>query len=353
MNLLIVTQKVDQNDPILGFFHRWIVEFAKHWQNVTVICLEKGSFDLPANVKVISLGKETGIMLKRAGRRFLYIKNFYKAIWSERKNCDAVFVHMNPEYVVFGGLFWKLLGKKVSLWYTHKNVNLWLRIAEKFVDVVFTASKESFRLPSSKLLVTGHGIDTELFAPVVQMSPNDAQTIRLVSIGRIAETKHYDPMILAAKELISQGKKVLLTISGSPVYDADQQYEKSLKNLITSNQLTQVVTFTGPIQQAQIPARLSQSDIFLNLSSTGSLDKAVLEAMACGIQVLTSNGAFKNILPPDNFTDGSIEDMSSKIAKLSVQPANPQLRSYVVHNHSLRTLIAKLSENLHSPVKHV
>lgn len=58
MRLLIVTQKVDKNDPILGFFHRWIEEFSKHCEKLTVICLQAGEFKLPANVTVLSLGKE-------------------------------------------------------------------------------------------------------------------------------------------------------------------------------------------------------------------------------------------------------------------------------------------------------
>ena len=27
MKLLVITQKVDKNDAILGFFHRWLIEF--------------------------------------------------------------------------------------------------------------------------------------------------------------------------------------------------------------------------------------------------------------------------------------------------------------------------------------
>jgi hypothetical protein len=62
MKLLIITQKVDINDPILGFFHRWIEEFAKHCEKITVICLYKGTYNLPNNVKVLSLGKEEGVI---------------------------------------------------------------------------------------------------------------------------------------------------------------------------------------------------------------------------------------------------------------------------------------------------
>src|SRR6185312_9296857 len=164
MKLLIVTQKVDQNDSILGFFHRWIEEFAKHFSLVTVICLQEGEHHLPENVKVLSLGKASGTS------RLQYIFRFYKYIWNERKNYDVVFVHMNPEYIVLGGWFWKLWHKKVALWYVHRAVNTKLRIAEKFADVIFSSSKESFGIESSKVRFVGHGIDVEKFEHVPEAS---------------------------------------------------------------------------------------------------------------------------------------------------------------------------------------
>lgn len=42
MRLLILTQAVDLDDPVLGFFHRWIVEFAKRFDTIEVICLKAG-----------------------------------------------------------------------------------------------------------------------------------------------------------------------------------------------------------------------------------------------------------------------------------------------------------------------
>ena len=109
VKILIITQKVDQNDDVLGFFHGWIAEFAKHAEQVTVIALGVGGYNLPKNVRVFSLGKERGVS------RLEYTLNFYRLIWRERKNYDVVFVHMNQEYVLFGGLLWKLLGKKITI----------------------------------------------------------------------------------------------------------------------------------------------------------------------------------------------------------------------------------------------
>src|SRR3989338_6152195 len=112
-SVLVLTQKMNREDPILGFFHGWMIELAKHADEVTIICLEKGFCRLPGNVRVLSLGKERGV--RRAG----FIKNFIKAIWQDRKNYQSVFVHMNPEYVLLGGLLWRLSGKRVLLLYNH------------------------------------------------------------------------------------------------------------------------------------------------------------------------------------------------------------------------------------------
>ena len=57
-NLLIITKTVDENDQLLGFFIGWLREFAKKYDRINVLCLEKGSFSLPENIKVISLGKD-------------------------------------------------------------------------------------------------------------------------------------------------------------------------------------------------------------------------------------------------------------------------------------------------------
>ena len=58
MKLLIITQKINQADDVLGFFHGWIEEFAHQVESVVALGLENGEHRLPQNVKVLSLGKE-------------------------------------------------------------------------------------------------------------------------------------------------------------------------------------------------------------------------------------------------------------------------------------------------------
>jgi len=180
MKLLILTQTIDTADPVLGFFVRWVEEFSKHVKSVEVICLCEGKYSLPANVRVHSLGKEceehnaqheAARFARRLVLRAKYAFRFLSIVWRLRHSYDSVFVHMNPEYLVLAGWFWRLLGKHISLWYTHKKVDMKLRIAVLFVQVVFTASQESFRLKTKKLKIVGHGIDMVQFA----MSPRIEQ----------------------------------------------------------------------------------------------------------------------------------------------------------------------------------
>ncbi len=346
MKLLIITQKVNKDDPILGFFHAWIAEFAKHFAFITVICLEKGVYDLPSNVKVLSLGKENGIS------RFKYLRNFYKYIWQERGNYDAVFVHMNPIYVLFGGVLWKVLNKRIYLWYTHKQVDLKLRLAEKSVHKVFTASKESFRLKSRKLQVVGHGIDTNIFCPNSKSIANDV--LQIVTVGRVSPVKKREMVLDAILKITKMNRdiKLGLTLVGGPVYGKDFEYERMLHTKVIDNNMESYVKFTGPIAPTDVVGYLQNANIFIHESQTGSLDKVALEALSCGLVVLSSNDALRPILAPYNlvFQSDDIESLFNCIlearSKINDSTLKDELRKYVVKEHSLGRLIDLLSSQM-------
>src|SRR3989339_833776 len=209
MKLLIVTQKVDINDDVLGFFHGWINEFAKKCEKVTVIALGVGEYNLPENVKILSLGKE------KSESKIKYLVNFYKYIWQERNNYDAVFVHMNQIYVVLGGWLWKIWHKKIGLWYVHKQVGWDLKIAEKIANVIFTAVAKGFNLKTGKLKVLGHGISLGNFKNPGNIKKDGKLT--LISVGRVTPIKNLDILIKAAVILKNNGLDFKVLIVGSPL----------------------------------------------------------------------------------------------------------------------------------------
>lgn len=340
MRLLIVTQKVDENDAILGFFHGWIAEFAKHCTNVIVICLEERVHHLPENVKVLSLGKE------KRHSRFQYLFRFYRYIWQERKNYDAVFVHMNPEYVVLGGLPWKCFGKKIALWYTHKSVDIKLRIAEKITNKIFTASKESFRLESKKMSVMGHGIDTKLFS--LTDIPTAEEKI-VLSVGRISPTKRQLDIVSAFAYVQKEVSTAVLHIAGRPTRKEDVRYLERIREYIKEQKLEERVRFLDAIPNKKMPPIYQEAAVVVNMSETGSIDKDVLEALSCGIPALTTNSAFKGIIPDElirNDGDAMVEKIVDLLKEMPSREKRAGYREIVTRNHSLDRLISNLVSDI-------
>ena len=367
MKLLILTQKIDKNDDVLGFFHDWVIEFAKHCEKVTVIALSVGEYDLPRNVKVLSLGKELSSQMSEslpAGRQVhkveskkKYLFNFYRYIWSEKNNYDNVFVHMNPEYVILGGLFWRIMGKKIGLWYMHKSVDFKLRVAEKLTHTIFSGTRESFRLKTKKLNITGHGIPSQKFIkskslPAGRQVRKANEEFKMITVGRISPIKDYETLINAIKILKIKNQNVNLDIIGEIGLPDQDDYLSKLKQKIKDESLEENINFMGSVSHKDIVNHLNQADLFVNMSQTGSLDKVILEAMACEIITISSNDSSRNVFEEYKdklfFKSKDSEDLAKKVSKIIELSdgdrikIEKRLREIVIRNHNLEDLIKKI-----------
>jgi len=372
MKLLIITQKVDINDDVLGFFHGWIAEFAKHCEKVTVVCLYEGKHSLTSNVKIFSLRKELHVTRSpRASKaslrgytlreklfvRIKYLSNFYRLIIAERSNYGHVFVHMNPIYAILGWPLWKLWGKKISLWYTHKTIDLKLRLAEKLVDKIFTASKSSFRIASTKVNIMGHGIDVQKFKIQNSKFKIDSDYFKIITVGRISPVKDYITLIEAAGILSKENVNFQIEIIGGPGTPEQYGYYGHLQDVVRYKQLDKMIYFLGKVSNKDITGYLQNAHIFVNMSHTGSLDKAALEAMACELPVLSCNEAIIDDILADYkeklyFEKSNPRMLAEKIMALmdmnfeERQALGKELREIVVKEHNLSNLIAKICRSL-------
>ena len=355
MKLLVCTQKVDINDDVLGFMHGWIAEFAKQCEQVTVICLYKGEYNLPENVKVLSLGKEkilNGYMVK-----LLYGYKFYKYIIQERKNYDSVFVHMNQVYILLGWKFWKLWRKRIALWYAHGSTNLSLRLAVKLSDIVFTSTRSGCRLKSKKIKIIGQGIDIDKFK-VESYKVKSSNKFKIITVGRISPSKDYKTLIKAVEILCGNAAMARLQIDiiGDIGLLEQQAYLDELKKLVKEKGLDEQINFIGPVPNKDIVSHLQLADLFVNMSQTGSLDKTMVEAMACGLPVLTCNEAMAEVL--GDYKDKLMyplrdhEKLAQKIKEFMEMDLEKKeklclaLREMVVEKHSLKSLVKQLISSL-------
>ena len=376
MKILIVTQKVDQNDSYFGFFYDWILHFAQNCQNVTVLSLEVNNSNFPSNVKIITLGKEKFTQKNNVNilpfwlkiyTKFIYIISFYYHIWSERKSYNAVFTHMSPWYLILGFPIWKFLNYKTGLWYTHRKVDLKLRLAEKCADLIFTASPDSFRINSKKVNYFGHAIEINHFFFFFNLAIKNDQTysannpnkiggstirkgaFRIITVGRITQIKNLKLLVLAITKLQSENFDVQATIVGEAVRISDLQYKKELIELISKNKMQEKIKLIGPIPNKDIAQYYWEHDASINLCPTGGLDKVVLESMASQTPVIVSNKAFVPYLVPYQntllFKEGDVDDLVQKIKILAhsdLKQITDTLFKSVCEKSNLGALISKI-----------
>ncbi len=292
MKLLIITQKVDKNDPVLGFMHRWIEEFSKSFDKVTVICLWRGEYNLPG-VAVHSLGKESskGVLVK--------LWRFYRYIWQLRRDYDAVFVHMNQEYVILGWKIWWILNKPIYMWRNHGHGDIFTRLAGFFSHKVFYTSPNSFTASFKNSVKMPVGIDTNFFKPVpnAKRIPNS-----VLFLGRISPVKKVLEFIDWIK-----GTDYIATIAG-PILSEDREYGEIVKSRALDNKR---IKFIGPVNKDEALKLYQTHQFYANKTPAGSFDKTIFEALACGCALIVDNPDAKNI----KIEEHSLEKLMQKLKK--------------------------------------
>lgn len=342
----------DADHPIQGFTTAWITHLARLCKSVHVITMLKGRLELPDNVSVTSVGKELGYgKLRRAA-------NFYRQLWQVEQYgaIDACFAHMIPIFTVLGAPLLKANRIPITLWHAHGSTPPVLRIAEKVVDNIVTASEESFRIPSSKVIVTGHGIDTQHFVPSGGLK-SQARPFTITSVSRIAPIKRLDILLEAIKLVVNRyGLNDLRVRIVGGVYPHDSEYAADIERYIRKEGLGRTVLMVGPVSYSDVVQEYQQADLFVNLSETGSLDKAVLESMSCAVPPISSNEALRSILEGFHsklvLHDVTPRLLAENIMEIAEWPERDRgvlgnaLRAYVIEHHSLDRLSKLLIDDV-------
>ena len=341
MRLLLITQVVDSTDSSLGFFHSWIDKLSRHFESIEVICLYEGVHNLPPNVHVYSLGKEKG-----SGSTMWYSLRFLSLIWCLRRKYDRVFVHMNQEYVLLGGLSWRSLGKRVYLWRNHYSGTFLTSISAFLSAHVFYTSAHSYTARFRNALQMPVGVETDLFENK-SITRKDSS---ILFFGRVTPSKKPDLLIEALG--ILQKKAVSFTASFyGPVRASELSYLESLKTTLAQHGLDTNVTFHDGVAHSKAPAVFAEHEIYVNLGDSGMYDKMLFEACASGCLVVALSSDFKNALEhPVAFeaTASSLASALEKTVSLNQEEKNRmrQDQQTLVAQHSLQELVSKLSSVL-------
>ena len=347
INLLWVNPKIDSMDAGLGVAIDWLEEFSKSVNKIYVITNHLGCYKPKDNIEVFSLGGEK--KLNRLFRFLRFVKIVFKILNS--KKIDGCFIHMAPIFAIIAFPFTFLKRVPIVQWYAHSHSSMPLKIAERLVHRIVTCSEESVSLKSKKIYVTGHGVDTNLFVPANSMM-SSGRCKSFSTIGRISPVKRIEDIILGLKKYSVYDKNFYLNIVGGIRDESAKNYKEFLIDIVKAEELSNQINFVGPIKRNEVIKWLHKSDIFINLSDTDSIDKAILESMSCMVPVITSNLSFKSILTkfaPWAFIEKSSPDelIDSIKAWQTLSPSKREqalssLRDWVIKEHSLKKLPFKI-----------
>lgn len=355
LNILVFTQKVDINDDVLGAFYYWWEKLALKVNRLNIVCLFEGKHSLPDNVKVFSLGKESG------RSRLKYIWRVYKYFRALRKTTDVIFVHMNEAYIFLLWPLAKLYRISIVFWKAHGGRLPHIKKAIFMSDKIVTSGLKTFEYNTPKKIVIGQGVNVDFFQPD-QLAVSDAMgsQFQVLAVGRLSPVKHYDVLIEAANVLINQCglKNFYFKIIGSPQNQKEALCQKKLAEKIKDYNLVDYFSLEPGVPFSQIKQKYQNCSCLVNLTDPASLEKVVLEAMAMKKPIITSNEAFWP------FFEGGLDflrveknnpaDLVEKIKNLASQtPGQRQaigqkLRAIVVAEHSVNHLIDGLVKVFYS-----
>jgi glycosyltransferase involved in cell wall biosynthesis len=169
-------------------------------------------------------------------------------------------------------------------------------------------------------------------------------------VSRITKSKRLIEMLFALDVLYTRGIPFQFSIIGAPIFEHDKAYEKEIQREIARRPYASDVHFIGMVPYRELPNALGRGSVFINLSKTGSIDRAVLEAMSIGLAPVTSNEAFREMLTP--FGLYVKEDSPKCIADTLVHAKNvdrAELSRYVREYHSLQRLIPAMFDIMRAP----
>jgi glycosyltransferase involved in cell wall biosynthesis len=346
MRLLFLTQVLDRQDAILGFLPRWIDSFAGRVERVRVVALSIGDTSgLAPNVDVRVVGRKGTLV------RYLRYRAFLREALA-KDGFDTVLSHMIPRYALVAAGPARRAGARRFLWYTHGAVDERLRRAERVVEKIFTASEESLRLETPKKVVTGHGVDVEHFDG---RGTRPMGAPRLLSVGRMTPSKDPLTLIEALAELVGEGRDLGLDIVGGGLAAGDGEYEARVRRRIAELGLDARIALRGSVPYPRIPEHYRAASLCVNSSLTGSVDKVVLEAMACERPVVSCNDAFPRVVASLGaeadglcFEPGNARELAARLRTLldSTPDARAELgqrlRAIVARDHEVDALVARL-----------
>jgi phosphatidylinositol alpha-mannosyltransferase len=223
-------------------------------------------------------------------------------------------------HIVAYSKFVELATKVLALW-TRKSV----RRFDKILSVSSAAVAYAKATYGITTTISPNVIDYARFQSAEPFPEYSGTTPTILFLGRLVPRKGCKVLLEAAAELVAQGDipsfKVLVCGKGP--------LKEELEAFAAANNIGDIVTFTGFVEEADKPRFYASADISVFPSSGGeSFGIVLLEAMASGKAAVLGgdNSGYRSVLEPDPYLLFAPQDASALAQKLKELLTNETLR---------------------------
>lgn len=252
---------------------------------------------VPSNVRIIPV-KINNISLGRPGKfNSFRIINFYKKLLStikffllakdEINQFTPDIVHLYTPIHLIGGLYCKYKHKSklvVSLHGTDVlriSASFFYKLILNLCDSILLLSykmKDDLLLNHKDIFYIGNGFDNKIF----NYKENINRKKYILTVGNLRWQKDHQSLIRAFSSFIKKHPEYMLIIVGAGVL------EEELRKIASLEGISDLVNFKGKLPPSDISKLMQQSDFFVLSSVSEGSPKVILEAMSCGLPIVST-----------------------------------------------------------------
>ena len=220
----------------------------------------------------------------------------FAALWCILKKCKLVItVHTTPEKA-FRNKIEKLIREVLKL----ERAKLVAVSNENKRKV-----KEYYNLKDDKCLCVNNGIDLDNYYS------KKHQFFTFINVARHDENKNQKMLILSFSRLLEFSKDIRLFLIG------DGPLHENLKDLVNELNISDYVVFTGNIRN--VNDYYAVSDVYVQTSHREALPLSILEAMASGLPIISTDvGGIKDVVKNNGILINDNDDDSLYLSMFSL-----------------------------------
>lgn len=211
------------------------------------------------------------------------LKNSYRS--------DIIHCHFSVSSIYFSFFRKRNLVYTSHMPFWDTNVTIFDKLAVKRAAAVIALTREiaeSMSGLNKNIFVIPNGVDINRYRPKQKNKTSN----KLLFVGRVTPQKGLEYLINAMMLVKREIEDVELNIVG-PVVDQfwrrDGRYYHLLLNLVKKFNLGSSVSFTGPVSEEEKIKYYQNSDLFILPSLREGLALVLLEAIACGLPVISTD----------------------------------------------------------------